>query len=172
MLTPLELETKEFKKSLRGYSESEVNSFLENIRADYENLYRENIELKDKLKAITDQLSRYKTIEETLKETLIVAQKTAEDVNLNAHKKSDIILDEAHSQAKKIIEDANNQVVEIKKSYEDIRREFLFFKTRFRGLLQEEIEKIEDIFKDEIKEAKPNEDKIKEAFEDEAEENI
>lgn len=154
MLTPLELETKEFKKTMRGYSEAEVNNFLDTLKADYENLYRENIELKDKLKAVTDQLSRYKTIEETLKETLIVAQKTAEDVNMNAQRKSDIIIEEAYSQAKKIIEDGNNQVVEIKKNYEDIRREFMFFKTKFRGLLEEEIQKIEEIFKsEEIKES-------------------
>ena len=47
MITPLDIETKEFKKGLRGYNEQEVNGFLDEIQKDYENLYRENIEIKD-----------------------------------------------------------------------------------------------------------------------------
>ena len=101
MITPLDIENKEFKKGLRGYNENEVDSYLDEIKKEYENLYRENIELKDKLNALTEQIKRYKTIEETLKETLIVAQQTAEEVNASAQRKSSLIIDEAHHQAKK-----------------------------------------------------------------------
>ena len=115
MITPLDIENKEFKKGLRGYNENEVDSYLDEIKKEYENLYRENIELKDKLNALTEQIKRYKTIEETLKETLIVAQQTAEEVNASAQRKSSLIIDEAHHQAKKIVEQANNDVIQIKK---------------------------------------------------------
>jgi DivIVA domain len=60
MITPLDIENKEFKKGLRGYNENEVDSYLDEIKKEYENLYRENIELKDKLNALTEQIKRYK----------------------------------------------------------------------------------------------------------------
>ena len=139
MITPLDIENKEFKKGLRGYNENEVDSYLDEIKKEYENLYRENIELKDKLNALTEQIKRYKTIEETLKETLIVAQQTAEEVNASAQRKSSLIIDEAHHQAKKIVEQANNDVIQIKKDYENIRKEFVVFKGKFKSLLEDGI---------------------------------
>lgn len=148
MITPLDIESKEFKKAIRGYSENEVDQFLDQIKQDYEILYRENIELRDKIKAVSDQLSRYKTIEETLKQTLIVAQQTAEEVNLNAHKKSEIINEQAEIAAKKIIEDANNQVIEIKKEYENLRKEAAVFKGRFKNLLQDGMCTIQETFRE------------------------
>ena len=148
MITPLDIENKEFKKGLRGYNENEVDSYLNEIKKEYENLYRENIELKDKLNALTEQIKRYKTIEGTLKETLIVAQQTAEEVNASAQRKSSLIIDEAHHQAKKIVEQANNDVIQIKKDYENIRKEFVVFKGKFKSLLEDGISSIEETFKD------------------------
>ncbi len=148
MITPLDIETKEFKKGLRGYNEKDVDDFIEEIKKSYENLYRENIEQKDKSNALIEQIKRYKTIEETLKETLIIAQQTAEEVKVNAHIKSSLIIDEAHSQAKKIIEEANNDVIKIKRDYENIRKDFIVFKGRFKSLLEDGVASIDETFKD------------------------
>ncbi len=148
MITPLDIENKEFKKALKGYKENEVNIFIDEIKRDYENLYKENIELKDKLNALTEQIKRYKTLEETLKETLIVAQQTAEEVNASAQRKSALIIDEAHHQAKKIVEEANNDVIKIKKEYENIRKEFVVFKGKFKSLLEDGISSVEETFND------------------------
>ncbi len=148
MITPLDIERKEFKKGFMGYNEIEVNNYLNEIKTGYEDLYRENIELKDKLNALTEQIKRYKTIEETLKETLIVAQQTAEEVNASAQKKSSLIIDEAHHQAKKIVQQANDDVIQIKQEYENIRKEFATFKAKFKSLLEDGISSIEDTFRD------------------------
>ena len=58
MITPLDIQNKEFKKSFRGYKESEVDQFLDEIIEDYEKLYKENIELKDKILILTDQIKQ------------------------------------------------------------------------------------------------------------------
>ena len=50
MLTPVEIENKEFKKGIRGYREDEVDEFLDIVKEDFENLYRENTDLKEKKK--------------------------------------------------------------------------------------------------------------------------
>lgn len=147
MITPLDIENKEFKKGIRGYKESEVDQFLDEIKEDYERLYKENVELKDKLKISTDQLDRYKGIEETLKNTLIVAQNTAEEISGSAHKKSELIIEEAQLKGRKMIEEANNEVIKIRYQYEELRKEFLMFKGRFKNLLEEGLVNIEETFK-------------------------
>lgn len=88
MLTPVEIENKEFKKGIRGYREDEVDEFLDIVKEDFENLYRENADLKEKIRMYNDQINKYENIEETLKATLITAQTAAEDTCSAAHKKA------------------------------------------------------------------------------------
>lgn len=146
MLTPLDIQNKEFKKAMRGYKETDVDSFLDEIIIDYEKLYKENIELKDKIEVLNDQLKHFNKLEETLQNTLVVAQSTAEEVSLNAKKKSELILMEAEDRAKKIIDEANKEVIRIQNEYETIKKDMMVFKTRFRTLLQSQLESInEDI---------------------------
>ena len=91
MLTPVEIENKEFKKAIRGFREDEVDEFLDIVKEDFETLYRENIDLKEKIKMYQDQINKYENIEETLKATLITAQSAAEDTCSAANKKAKII---------------------------------------------------------------------------------
>ena len=92
MLTPVEIENKEFKKGIRGYREDEVDEFLDIVKEDFENIYRENLDLKEKIRMYNDQINKYENIEETLKATLITAQTAAEDTCSAANKKAKIIL--------------------------------------------------------------------------------
>ena len=48
MLTPIEIHNTQHKQG-RGYSKKEMDAFLEQIASDYEELYKENIELKEKI---------------------------------------------------------------------------------------------------------------------------
>ena len=105
MITPMDIENKEFKKGFRGYNEEEVDEFLDIVKEDFENLYRANLDLKEKLQLYQEQVSRYKSIEETLNATLITAQTAAEDTCSAANKKAKIIVEEAELKSKQIIED-------------------------------------------------------------------
>ncbi|MDF2533269.1 MAG: septum formation initiator [Clostridia bacterium] len=140
MLTPMEIHNKEFKKVMRGYKEEEVDEFLDKVVTDFEKLYRENGELKDKLSVINDKVDSYNLMEKTLQNTLVVAQTTAEDVVVNARKKSEVIIHEAEEQAKRIVEEANRSVVDVHREYENLKKEVQVFKTRFRTLLESELE--------------------------------
>lgn len=148
MLTPMEIHNKEFKKVMRGYKEDEVDEFLDKVVTDFERLYRENGELKDKLSAINDKVDTYSLMEKTLQNTLVVAQTTAEEVVVNARKKSEGIIREAEEQAKKIVDDANKGVLDIHKEYENLKKEVQIFKTRFKTLLEAELETLNVTLKD------------------------
>ncbi|MCT4621366.1 MAG: DivIVA domain-containing protein [Marinisporobacter sp.] len=142
MITPLEIQNKEFKKGLRGYKESEVDEFLDKIIIDYENLYKENIELKDKITMLNEQIEKYENLEKTLNNTLVFAQSTAEEVAQNAQKKAELIIQEAEGKAKKIIEDGRNEVIKIQKEYEEGKKQLHIFKTRFKTLLESQLEAV------------------------------
>lgn len=148
MLTPVEIENKEFKKGIRGYREDEVDEFLDIVKEDFENLYRENTDLKEKIRMYNDQINKYENIEETLKATLITAQTAAEDTCSAAHKKAKIVVEEAELRSRQIIEQANNRVIEIRKEYDSIVKEFKIFRNKFKSLLEDEIRSVDDIFSD------------------------
>lgn len=139
MITPLDIQNKQFKKSFRGYKGSEVDYFLDEIVEDYERLYRENIELKDKILMLNEQINHYKGLEETLKETLIVAQNAADELTQAARKKSENIITDGEIMAKELIIDANNKVKNIREEYEYLQREIFIFKTRYKSFLESQI---------------------------------
>ena len=142
MLTPLDIQNKEFKKAFRGYSEDEVDEFLDQIMIDYEKLYKENAELKEKIEKTQDQMDKYKNIEETLKNTLIVAQSSAEEVRSNASKKSELIIEEAEQRAKEILQNSRLEVEKVKQEYEDVKKQMQIFKTRYKTLLQSQLDAV------------------------------
>jgi len=146
MITPLDIQNKEFKKSVRGYNESEVDAFLDEVMADYEILYKENLEMKEKLEIDEKQVEKYKQMENTLKETLVVAQSTAEEMRMNAMKKSDVIIQEAELKAKNMINDARSDLDKIYQQHDEMLRQLQIFKTRYRTLLQAQIDSLlEDV---------------------------
>src|SRR5690348_11927088 len=128
MITPLDIQNKEFKKSFRGYKAGEVDGFLDEIIMDYERIYKENIELKDKIGMLTDQIRQYNNLEDTLKNTLVVAQTTADEVTTSARHKAEVIIEDAELEGKKLIDSAREEVRNIKREYEYLKKEIFIFK--------------------------------------------
>lgn len=145
MITPQEIEERNFKKTMRGFNCDEVNEFLDDIRVDYENLIRENESLKERVRMYSEQLNKYTNIEDTLKETLITAQTAAEDTTSAANKKAKIIVEEAEFMGKQKIDEATSRVIEIRKEYDNLTAEFKMFKNKFKSLLESEIKNIDEI---------------------------
>ena len=79
-----QLDNKEFKKALRGYAPEEVDEFLDRVVEEYEALFKENSQLKDKLDSTVEKLNHYTQIENTIQNTLILAQDTAEQSKRSA----------------------------------------------------------------------------------------
>ncbi|WP_425445996.1 DivIVA domain-containing protein [Dethiothermospora halolimnae] len=145
MITPLDIENKEFSTGIGGYKKGDVDGFLDEVIVDYEKIYKENKELKERVKMLKEQLEHYNDIEKTLQDTLVMAQNTADEVNASAKKKSQMIISEAEEKARRIIEGADNEVVKIKQEYENIRKDMMVFKTRFRTLLKSQLDSLEEL---------------------------
>lgn len=139
-LTPMEIHNKDFPRKFRGYDPDEVDQFLDMIVEDFEKLYKENIDIKEKYRVIKEKVDSYRSIEDTLKETLVTAQKTAEDVVSNAQKKADVILREAEVEAFKLVQQGNEKLSEIRKEQEESQKQLDVFRIKFKKLLEAEIE--------------------------------
>lgn len=141
-LTPMEIHNKEFSKTFRGYNEEEVDEFLDEIVVDYERLYKENLDFKDRVAMLSDEIRHYKAVEDTLKETLVTAQKAADDVVENSKKKAELIIQEAENQAREIIANAHKEVLDIYKEIEEKKKQLQIFRTQFRSFLETQLELI------------------------------
>ncbi|TEB05799.1 Septum site-determining protein DivIVA [Pelotomaculum schinkii] len=158
MITPLDIQKKEFRKAMRGYREEEVDAFLDQVIQDYEALFRENQTLKEKLVLAEQSTARYREIEEVLKNTMIMAQKSADELRQNAEKETSLRLDQARIEAEQItreaeqeaaaliqeadlkaagmIKDAEEKAKLIYEEYHRMERDAQVFRMKFRAFLE------------------------------------
>lgn len=140
MLTPLDIHNKEFKRSFRGYNEEEVDDFLDQVIKDYEQLYRENIELKENIDRMNAKLEHFQHMETTLHNTLVIAQETAEEVKLNAKKETELMLKEAEVQGQRMVEEAMSKVRRMAAEYDELQKQTQVYRARMRTLVQAQLE--------------------------------
>jgi cell division initiation protein len=142
-ITPNEISNKDFKKVFRGYDMDEVDEFLDQLVEDYEKLYKENINLKDNVSVLEEKIIHYSNIEATLQNTLLLAQTTADQVKENSKKEIEILLKDANTDAVNIVKKADEKVIEVNKEYEKIKYDYITFRTRFKALLEAQINSLE-----------------------------
>ena len=124
MLTPNDIENKVFKKSkMKGYDIDDVEDFLEQLLADYEALYKENAEIKDKFNAMQESISYYKSVEEGINKTIENAQSTADNMKEVAKREAETIKQEAEADARRHIEELNNEIRRKEELLEDKKKQ-------------------------------------------------
>ena len=95
MITPQEIQEVSFDKVRRGYDMDAVDEFLERVIADYIALYKENSVLKSKMRILVEKLEEYRQQENSMQNAILAAQKTGEQMTLEAEKKCAAMLREA-----------------------------------------------------------------------------
>lgn len=144
MLTPLDIENKRFTKTIKGYNVDEVDDFLDQLTIEYEKLYKENAEYKEKFDQQNKELEHYKTVEHTLQSTLLMAQSTAEDIKSMAQKQADQIIEDAKNEAQKMVEDVNKDEIEIRRKTEELKKQFEVYKAKMEALLISQLELLQN----------------------------
>ncbi len=134
-ITPLDLSRKEFSLSFRGYNRQEVDEFLNTLFSDYEALFRENTALKEELSSVAQKLEEYRSMEENLRNSLLLAQKVAEEIRNNAQKEAEIIKNQAKLDAEKTYEEAFRKLEEMRMLYQRLRAEVRALLASFSEIL-------------------------------------
>lgn len=133
---------------MNGYNVDEVDDFLDELTVDYEKMYKESTENKTKIDALEKDLLHYKTIENTLQNTLVMAQSTAEEVKEVARQQAEQIVKEAEGNARKSVDDLGEEILMKKKELEDIQKQFDIYKAKMESLLISQLELLKDINKE------------------------
>ena len=150
MLTPLDIENKKFSKQImNGYNVDEVDDFLDEIGVDFAKKQKEVNEASKKIGELNASLEHYKNIEETLQNTLLMAQSTAEEVKNIAKQKADQIVTDAKASSQKEVDFIQNQILMKKKELEDVQKQFDIYKAKMESLLISQLELIKEINKNE-----------------------
>ena len=149
MITPLDIENKKFSKQMmNGYSVEEVDDFLDDLSVDYAKVYKELTEVKNRVEELENDLTKYKTIEGTLQNTLLMAQSTAEEVKNVAKQQAEQIIQEAKSSAQSYVDQLNQEITSKQQELEEVKKKFDMYKAKMESLLISQLELIKDINKD------------------------
>ena len=143
-----------FSKTLHGYNPEEVNQFIDNIITQTErviNLSKKQDtkikELESVISDLKDKLSRYEGMDETLRQAIMMAQKTSEQMRLNTIKESEFIVEEAKRNADRIVNDALIKADKIEREAEMLRKNAILFKRKLKDQLELQLDMIDDIEK-------------------------
>ncbi len=158
MLTPLEIENREFKKTMGGYNRDDVEDFMSLILVDYEKLYKESIAARDKIDTLSEAVENYKNQESTMQNAIMAAQKAADSLKQAATEQADLIVREAKLKASEIIAEANKEIASLDAKYNDLRQQMESYKMRMSALIKSQLEVLGDINSDSVYIARKDED--------------
>ncbi len=144
----MDITNKEFKRSIRGYDAEEVDEFLDKLSEDYEALYKENSSLKEKITMLNDKLEHFSKMEETIQNTLVLAQNAADQAKSLAQREADLIMKNASESAQRILDKAHQDVLKITEDYDRTKHEFNKFTMKYRNFITSQLETFNFMEKD------------------------
>lgn len=136
MLTPLDIQNAVFHRSFRGYDEQEVDDFLDRVVVEYEQLYRENLEMKEELAGYRQRIQEIDRMRADLEKQLHLIEQNANEIKANAEAKAALILEQARAEGAKMVQEVRDQLRFELAKLEELRRQEKLFRMQFRTLLQ------------------------------------
>lgn len=145
MIRPIDIQEKEFSRAVRGYREEEVNAFLDELTLDLERLLNELRETKEENSRLVEELERHRGSEGTVVETLEAAKSLMADISTSAEKRADILLKNAELDAELMKKEARETAEEISRESEALRTRFISFRTKYKQLLESELQRFDSL---------------------------
>lgn len=141
MLTPQEVSGHAFTKAVMGgYNMAMVDEFLDELTDDYTALYKENAALKAKMKVLVEKVEDYRATEDSMRATLLTAQKMADSIVREAEEKRDQLLREAEQQAQAKIGELRREAEDARERLRMGQQELAAFTERVRAVCQQEMQ--------------------------------
>ena len=142
MITPADIQYKEFTRAKKGYKENEVDDFLDLIMADMEKLIRENKKLKEDLEKAKGQFDKHVTTTTSIYETLEAAKSLMNDIAASAERRAEGLLKNAELEAALITKDAKESVYRLTEEGNRLRERVETLKSRYKRMLEDELERM------------------------------
>lgn len=149
MITPLDIQNKEFARGVRGYKEEDVDSFLDLLTIDMEKIISENAGLKEAVRRLESELEKYRSSEMVVVETLEAAKGLMRDIAISSEKRAEVLLKNAELDAELITREAKESVERLNEESITLKHRFLNFRSKYKTLLETELERF-DSFSNEV----------------------
>ena len=163
MLTPQEVSTHAFSKAVMGgYNMAMVDEFLDELTDDYTALYKENAALKAKLKVLVEKVEDYRATEDSMRATLLTAQKMADSIVHEAEAKRDEILAQAETSAREKIGQLRQEVEAAEERLHQGQRDLAQFIAASREICEKELKFLEQLPELPVEAAEPISQQIEE----------
>jgi cell division initiation protein len=135
-ITPNEILQKRFTQSLKGLKPDEVYDFLKLLAAEFEEMLRENLLMREKMKQLEEAVEEYRHMETTLKNTLIASQKIGQEIKEEAERKSNLLIRESELDAARIIQKAKQRKERLDEEMFQLLNQHRRFRAEFMSLLE------------------------------------
>ena len=143
-----------FNRTLHGYDPDEVNAFLDQVINHVEKMVADMKaknarikELEDIVNNNSEKVNQYEKMEETLSKTIIMAQKTSEQIKNTAYHESELIVEDAKKNANRIVNEALLKAEKTEDEALMLKRNINIFKRRLRNIIEEQLEMVNEIEK-------------------------
>ena len=143
MITPADIENKEFSRAKKGYNEEEVDDFLDLIILDMEKLIRENKQLKNELSKVHVQVDKHMSTETSVYETLEAAKSLMNDIAASAERRAEILLKNAELEASLITREAKESISRYTDEGNRLKDRVETLRERYKKMLESELEILE-----------------------------
>ena len=143
-ITPIDIQHKTFKKALQGYDRSEVDLFLDEIIETLEDDATRCAALEAEIADLRERISHFKAMEESLQNTLLLAQRTADEVKASAHKEADLIKEQARLSSEREIASYSDAVLDVRREHQRAIEAAEKAKSELRSLLMTHLSLLEN----------------------------
>ena len=143
VITPLEIESHEFRKKMRGVDPDEVMAFLSLVAEEFEKLVVSNGKLQEEVTELRERLGELRERERILKETMLTAQKLSQEMKAEAHKAREMIIKEGEMKAEQLLAQVQQRVTQLEGSIIDLKVERETFESGLRALIDQHLKMID-----------------------------
>lgn len=120
-VTPLDLRQQRFQTVMRGYDRGEVQAFMLEVADDYENALRESDRLRQEVVKLEAVLGEHRGQERNLRNTLLTAQKLADEIREQAQNEAGLVIREAEGRADLLLQKGQARLEEVQREIDALR---------------------------------------------------
>ena len=142
-LTPVEIRHVRIGRRPFGYERPGVDRLLDDIASSYEDVWRDRADLRDEIDRLEGELRRQREIEEALRNTLLSAERMADELRARAHHEADLIVEEARANAREVAASAEAKEQRVRDEIRRLRTLETDFRAEFRAFLTSALERLE-----------------------------
>ena len=143
MITPADIENKDFSRVKKGYSPEEVDDFLDLVILDMEKLIRENRQLKEELGKAHVQVDKHMSTETSVYETLEAAKSLMNDIAASAERRAEILLKNAELEANLITREAKESISRYTDEGNRLKERVETLREKYKKMLESELERLD-----------------------------